>query len=107
LSVDNGQKALQTLFAENILRVPQFQRAYAWTSEPHLRNFVEDLRSYPADNDQRYFLGTILLTRNRVLESSKFGGYDVVDGQQRLTTTTIFVSAAIRILATDSQFDDF
>jgi hypothetical protein len=106
LSVDNGQKALQTLFAENILRVPQFQRAYAWTSEPHLRNFVEDLRSYPADNDQRYFLGTILLTRNRVLESSKFGGYDVVDGQQRLTTTTIFVSAAIRILATDSQFDD-
>jgi hypothetical protein len=106
MTVENGQRELGSLFADNILRVPQFQRAYAWVREPHLRNFIEDLHSHPSDPDRRYFFGTILLTRAKTIDCADFAGYDVVDGQQRLTTACIFMGCAIMILGSDAAFKE-
>lgn len=101
MSVENGQRTLASLFTDNILRVPQFQRAYAWEREPHLRNFIEDIRNHPTAPDKRYFFGTILLTSAPDIQVPLFSTYDIVDGQQRLTTASIFVAAAIPVLQND------
>jgi Protein of unknown function DUF262/Protein of unknown function (DUF1524) len=106
MSVENGQRELGSLFADSVLRVPQFQRAYAWERDPHLRNFVDDLSSHPAEAGQKYFFGTILLTRAKTMDASTFTGYDVVDGQQRLTTACIFIATGILRLYETPEFKD-
>src|SRR5271157_5101335 len=66
------------------LRVPPNQRSYKWEEE-HVTDLFQDLTK-AIDGDD-YFLGTIVLTGavNPIPE--------VTDGQQRLATTSILLSA--------------
>lgn len=94
----NGPYTLGALFDACTLSVPAYQRAYAW-DEAQLTNFFDDLRQHPETQpSKKYFFGTILLAGSAESESSELASYDIVDGQQRLTTTCLFVSAAIDIL---------
>ena len=64
--------------------IPRFQRGYSWNKdEGNFDDFWEDLKS----NDMRYF-GTMLFN----ITPNRDGTIDIVDGQQRLTTCTIFAS---------------
>lgn len=109
MGINNGPNTLAQLFNYNILNVPAFQRAFAW-EKPQLRNFIDDLRSHPArDKDingktKEYFFGTILLTRAQNISIPLYDSYAVVDGQQRLTTTCIFVAVAAAKLQIDPQY---
>src|SRR5258706_1127538 len=110
MSQADGQTTLKGLFATSAFVVPSFQRAYAWEAEPHLNDFINDLRTQPADAEKRYFFGTILLTKASDISSLLLNGYAVVDGQQRLTTTTIFMSVALAKLRDDRpqpELDEF
>ena len=70
--------------------IPSFQRPYAWTTDQTEQLFDDLLNAFNAAQDENldeeYFLGTIILAKN------KDKGYDVIDGQQRLTTLTILYS---------------
>ena len=68
------------------LRVPENQRAYAWKDE-HVQTLFEDLAAAYDKRPAPYFLGTIVLTG----EGREI--LDVADGQQRLATTSILLSA--------------
>ena len=68
------------------LHVPQNQREYSWT-EREVTTLFQDLASAISDDQQEYFLGTI------VAVSSGPGSLEIVDGQQRLATATIFLAA--------------
>lgn len=73
------------------IRVPPFQRAYAWEDEETevmIRDLLEAFRAGTV-----YFLGAIVVIRPK-----NKGPSDVVDGQQRLTTLTIML-AVLRDLA--------
>ncbi len=73
------------------IRVPPFQRAYAWEDEETevlIRDLLEAFRAGTV-----YFLGAIVVIRPK-----NKGPLDVVDGQQRLTTLTIIL-AVLRDLA--------
>ncbi|MEP0803295.1 DUF262 domain-containing protein [Funiculus sociatus] len=85
--MENGQKSISDLFeSRRIFNIPKYQRAYAWEAK-QLRDFVSDLDNQTLGKD--YFFGTILL---QVRESEgHFKIIDIVDGQQRLTTLTIFM----------------
>jgi hypothetical protein len=51
-----GPRELGMLFRGCVLRVPPYQRAYAWSPDPPLQNlqdFLSDLRNHPADQDYR------------------------------------------------------
>jgi hypothetical protein len=67
------------------LRVPSHQRDYSWTDK-EVTNLFQDLAKAIADDEQEYFLGTIVTIpdENGILE--------VIDGQQRLATVTILLS---------------
>ena len=66
--------------------IPDFQRAYAWT-EKNLMKLIEDFRSFSQNRQKHdladvYFMGAILLFDNGET-------FEVIDGQQRLTTLVI------------------
>jgi hypothetical protein len=67
------------------LQVPLNQREYRWESK-QVTTLFQDLRKAIDDEDQEYFLGTIV-TIPRELDS-----LEVVDGQQRLATVAILLA---------------
>lgn len=92
--MENTTHTLENLFKLSSFSIPQYQRAYAWEEEPHLVAFLDDLRQQAATRrnnpEKSYFLGTLLL------HEVGSGRVDVVDGQQRLTTSVVFIAAALR-----------
>ena len=66
--------------------VPKYQRSYAW-EEKHIRELFGDLADAIAENESEYFLGSIVLTHTSAARM------EVVDGQQRLATITVFLAA--------------
>ena len=66
--------------------VPDYQREYVWQADIHVARFLQDISDEfrPSTRKQsNYFIGsTIIVKRDD-------GSFDVVDGQQRLTTIVI------------------
>ena len=100
INSENILTTIEQLFCRHSFQIPQYQRAYAWV-EKQLESFVEDLRhqisaqenAKRADAKKPYFLGTLLLHKGK---DDDF--LNVVDGQQRLTTTEIFIATALQFL---------
>ena len=83
----DGQKAISNLFGgTKIFNIPKYQRAYAW-EEPQLKDFVEDIENQ--NPNRNYFFGTILLQAKEKHNGCDM--FDIVDGQQRITTLIIFM----------------
>jgi uncharacterized protein with ParB-like and HNH nuclease domain len=87
--------------ASKVFVVPSYQRAYAWEEE-QLTPFFNDILSQP--NDKTYYLGAILLEENGELDG--FKKYNVVDGQQRLTTIVIFIGEILAALKIEGKEND-
>src|SRR3989304_6903439 len=67
--------------ADSYYQVPDYQRPYSWEDE-QIEQLWDDLNSAIESGDESYFLGPMILIKTK-------DGFDVVDGQQRLTTLTI------------------
>ncbi|MFA8032094.1 DUF262 domain-containing protein [Helicobacter pylori] len=75
-------------------QIPTYQRPYQWTEE-NCEKLLDDLFfNYEDDRESDYFCGSLVLIA--ISEDSKAKTYDVVDGQQRLST---FILLA-KVLAT-------
>jgi len=72
--------------ADAFYKIPQYQRPYKWEDE-QVDKLWEDLHDAWEDEEQNYFLGSIITAKPRGVEKSAY--LDVVDGQQRLTTLMI------------------
>ena len=84
------------MLAHNFIAVPSYQRAYSWdTNEKgrQVNTFYEDLCSY-LNIPTKYYLGHFLFQQKSDTQ------YEVIDGQQRLTTGILFLSAAYHCLET-------
>jgi uncharacterized protein with ParB-like and HNH nuclease domain len=68
--------------ADSYYQIPDYQRPYSWEDEK-IEQLWDDLYSAMESGDESYFLGPMVLIR------TKDGYFEVVDGQQRLTTLTI------------------
>ncbi|MFP6105985.1 DUF262 domain-containing protein [Helicobacter pylori] len=83
-----------TLKEELYYQIPIYQRPYQWTEE-NCEKLLDDLFfNYEDDRESDYFCGSLVLIA--ISEDSKAKTYDVVDGQQRLST---FILLA-KVLAT-------
>lgn len=79
---------------KNQFVIPDFQRSFVWTAEnvdTLFTDFDEDTNSYTDNLDMLpgYLLGNIVLISNE----SNPTRFDVIDGQQRLTTLTLIFCA--------------
>jgi hypothetical protein len=97
--MQNTIHSLADLFLVNRFQIPQYQRAYSWEEEPHLDAFLEDLRQQAAalkkSPNKRYFFGTFLLHEEDAGSGKKV--VNVVDGQQRITTSVVFIATALSL----------
>ena len=76
--------------------VPDYQREYVWKDE-QIEQLTSDLiEAYNADNKKAYFLGTIVTYD----AGSQF---ELIDGQQRLTTFFILLCAIKRIYQNNNE----
>ncbi|MBK8975266.1 MAG: DUF262 domain-containing protein [Planctomycetes bacterium] len=76
------------VLADKRLRVPVFQRSYAWETG-HVNELLQDIAAAIKAGATEYFLGSI------VVSTEHSGMLEVVDGQQRLATVSV-VLAQIR-----------
>ncbi|MDU9790797.1 DUF262 domain-containing protein [Helicobacter pylori] len=73
-----------TLKEEFYYQIPIYQRPYQWTEE-NCEKLLDDLfEDYEEDRESDYFCGSLVLVKSD--PNSKTETYDVVDGQQRLST---------------------
>ena len=78
---------------QNIFEIPEYQRPYVWKKD----NW-EALFSDLTDNNAGYFIGAIICA-DKPVTTTAYTRLDVVDGQQRLTTLSIFLAAIYNELA--------
>ncbi|MBM0610624.1 DUF262 domain-containing protein [Helicobacter pylori] len=78
--------------AEYFYQVPDYQRPYVWDKD-HLGALIDDLvGSYTNNREDEYFCGSIVIAEN-----PKDKRWDVVDGQQRLTSFIILACTILKL----------
>ncbi len=85
---ENNKKANETeivkeihivdIFQSDKYVIPRYQRAYAWERE-QIEQLIDDILDFEQNN---YYIGSLIIAKVEGLENT----YEVVDGQQRLTT---------------------
>ena len=80
MTIQFTSKKVGELLKEGNLRIPSYQRPYKWNRK-HIRNLFYDLRD--AMGKKEYQIGSVILHEN--------DGYDIVDGQQRLISISLFL----------------
>lgn len=104
MSFSPSKLTVRKIFDENrTYNIPNFQRDFSWDNDNFDDFFYDLFRSSDLDFDNlevdeksKYFLGIILLIGDEN-HPNELKPYEVIDGQQRLTTITLFF-AAIRDL---------
>ena len=91
LTLTAEQKSIYDIFSGNSKYViPPYQRAYSWDEE-QCSEFFEDIKNSFLDNEgnEGYFIGNIVIAKS----SEEKNLAEVIDGQQRLITLTLFLKA--------------
>ena len=88
LSLSAEQKTVRGVFnIEEVYIIPQYQRPYSWEIEECLLLWEDIHMSLKnQDNEDGYFLGNIVIAKSKDY-------LEVIDGQQRLITLTLFLKA--------------
>jgi len=87
------------LFSDNNFVVPVYQRNYAW-GKNEVDDFWDDLKDLVNGERSSHFFGQIVTYKNKQEDQ------EIIDGQQRLTTSTIFMSV-IRDIAEEMYDSNF
>ncbi len=74
--------------AFKVYTIPRYQREYTW-GQHDWANLYDDV----FDNDPGYFLGSIIVIQGELDPKTNIVGYEVIDGQQRLTTISLLFAA--------------
>lgn len=88
-------QTVQQIFSDKVLQIPDYQRGYAW-DERHWKDLIEDIEYL--DINQEHYTGTLVISQSNgepVMDESgnNLKVYDVVDGQQRMTSICILLKS--------------
>jgi len=103
------KKTLSSILEGKIFQIPDYQRGYAW-EEKQWKDFVQDIDALIDDKIISHYTGTIVIYQPSNKPTENYGTkrleiVDVVDGQQRLTTCSLYLSIIIKELIKISQED--
>lgn len=101
--IDANKEVLQKIFSQDFwFVIPEYQRSYVWQKD-NVTELLDDLFfAYENKPDNEYFLGSLVLKRT---DNQEFSEYEVLDGQQRLTTFFMII-AVMRDLLEDKDYKD-
>jgi hypothetical protein len=90
---NTANQTLRQLFGNGLrYRVPRFQRDYSWT-EDEWDDLWHDIQgTLPVDGEPAHYMGYL------VLQTSDNKAFDIIDGQQRLTTLSLLALAVLNEL---------
>ncbi|GAA8233261.1 hypothetical protein BTM438_01070 [Helicobacter pylori] len=106
-SIEGEVRQLKDILATELsvyYQIPTYQRPYQWTEENCEKLLDDLLSSYECYKESDYFCGSLVLIAIGIDSKTNATTYDVVDGQQRLST---FILLA-KVLATlyDKDLDE-
>lgn len=93
-----GKPHLEDLFNKQIrFQIPVFQRHYVWNEQDQWQPLWDDFRNKLKERSNKnknhpHYTGSIVLFQESTTTSS-VSTYNVIDGQQRLTTFQLFITA--------------
>jgi len=73
----------------NCFEIPDYQRSYSWEKDQR-NDLINDIENILELEDYTHFTGTIVAQEKSI--SNEYSFYDIVDGQQRLTSFVILFS---------------
>lgn len=106
--------SVSKIFTERLLRIPDYQRGYAWT-EKQLKDYWSDLTQL--EEGKNHYVGVLTLEDANtedyqkwkediwIIESKNYEPHYIVDGQQRLTTTIILIQCILDIIGPDGELN--
>lgn len=66
--------------------IPLYQRGYEW-KDKEISQLIEDIND--VDISKQYYIGTLIVAKNQLENQTK---YEIIDGQQRLTTLFLILN---------------
>ena len=99
--IENHQYSIEEAFRECFYIVPDYQREYVWTDkEVHqlLEDIDEQIDAKTTRETREYFIGTVLVS-----PTDQKNHYEVIDGQQRLTTFFLLLCALKHLFQGEPQ----
>ena len=95
--IENHKYSVYQAFRECFYVVPDYQREYVWQDKEVVRLLDDINEQVEARTDKEYFIGTVLVSPTDQKEH-----FDVIDGQQRLTTFFLLL-CALRVMLKDER----
>lgn len=103
LTNNSDETELASLFSgETVFSIPYFQRAYKWKPE-RLHQLERDLLELVDESSDFHFLGAIIVHGRRSNPSDPTV-FEVIDGQQRITTIYLYLCAIARALCKRGEY---
>ncbi len=78
---------------QTVFKIPAYQRPYVWKQKDWDKLF-DDIES----NEAGYFVGAILCVDKGNRDEKDYAVCEVIDGQQRLTTLSLLLTATYSVL---------
>jgi len=102
LTLTAEQKTIYEIFSGNSKYIiPPYQRAYSWDKE-QCSELFEDIKNAFLNEEEGYFIGNIVIAKSS--EEKEF--LEVIDGQQRLITLTLFLKVLSEFDSENNALDD-
>lgn len=96
--IENHQYSIEDAFRECFYIVPDYQREYVWTDK-EVQQLLDDINEQiDVGNSREYFIGTVLVS-----PAMQKNHYEVIDGQQRLTTFFLLLCALNHLFQGEPQ----
>lgn len=97
--------SLSKLLDGRLFRIPDYQRAYSWTTHERQDLFEDIERVHSKGAKGGHFMAAVVCLRGKklTLGTDEFHQLDVVDGQQRLTTLIILLNSIKLALNRDKE----
>lgn len=101
--IESDKIVIGEVFSRFWFRIPDYQRAYVWGKD-EISELIDDVNYASEHNPEgQYFLGSMVLRKaTRTTDGVSFEEYELLDGQQRLTTLMLML-ACIRDRVTDAK----
>lgn len=95
MAFEAHQQQISFLLGKKIYRIPRNQRKYVWGND-NWKNLLEDL-DFLKGAEKYHFLGSIVLNMLSNPNNDDIEYYEIVDGQQRITTIILILIVIAQI----------
>lgn len=105
--IKTEDRTIESLLHDNsmIFEIPVNQRKYSWGKD-QIQQYWDDISSIIGSDGMKHYLGVLTLIESKKILCDSIKIYEVIDGQQRMITTILFVSALRDFyLSVNNEFD--